>query len=211
MQYVGSYSCGIWDLVPRQEFKPGPPALAAQSLGHWITREVLGKVFKERWIFNSVNSRAWKSRRKQEAREVLMGQKWGGGKHGRDQRSLAEVVPSGPEGPCSGQFWFSPETQDRHLRSRGGEWCLVKGIQGWSLGLVLSFWPWESPFAQKGNGPGVQPLLQLGCPLPREGRWYLPYSTRNPTQYSVMAFMGKSKKRGCMCTCSWFALLYAWN
>ena len=30
----------LWDLVPRPGIEPGPPALGAQSLTHWTTREV---------------------------------------------------------------------------------------------------------------------------------------------------------------------------
>ena len=33
-------SCHMWDLVPWQGIEPGPPALGAQNLSHWITREV---------------------------------------------------------------------------------------------------------------------------------------------------------------------------
>ena len=33
------------DLVPRPGFEPGPPALGAQSLIHWTTREVPSSVF----------------------------------------------------------------------------------------------------------------------------------------------------------------------
>ena len=33
-------SCGMWDLVPWPGIEPGPPALGAQSLSHWTTREV---------------------------------------------------------------------------------------------------------------------------------------------------------------------------
>ena len=32
--------CGMWDLVPWSEIKPGPPALAAWNLSHWTTRGV---------------------------------------------------------------------------------------------------------------------------------------------------------------------------
>ena len=32
-------SCGTWHLVPWPEMEPRPPALAAQSLSHWTTRE----------------------------------------------------------------------------------------------------------------------------------------------------------------------------
>ena len=42
-----SLSCSMWalsciisDLVPRPGVKPGPPALEAQSLSHWTTREI---------------------------------------------------------------------------------------------------------------------------------------------------------------------------
>ena len=30
----------MWDLVPRPEIEPRPPALGAWSLSHWTTREV---------------------------------------------------------------------------------------------------------------------------------------------------------------------------
>ena len=39
-------ACGLlvaacmWDLVPRTGIKPGPPALGAQRLTHWTTRDV---------------------------------------------------------------------------------------------------------------------------------------------------------------------------
>ena len=33
-------SCNMWDLVPQPGIKPGLPALGAQSLSHWNTREV---------------------------------------------------------------------------------------------------------------------------------------------------------------------------
>ena len=33
-------SCSIWDLVLRPGIEPRPPALGAQSLSHWATREV---------------------------------------------------------------------------------------------------------------------------------------------------------------------------
>ena len=38
--HMGSFSCGMWDLVlwPRNE--PGAPALQAQTISHWTTREV---------------------------------------------------------------------------------------------------------------------------------------------------------------------------
>ena len=33
-------SCGMWDLVPWPGIEPGPPALGAQSLSHWTTRDI---------------------------------------------------------------------------------------------------------------------------------------------------------------------------
>ena len=33
-------SGGLWELVPRAGIEPGPPALGAQSLSSWTTREV---------------------------------------------------------------------------------------------------------------------------------------------------------------------------
>ena len=38
-------SCSLWDLVPRAGIELRPPALGAQSLSHWITREVPRGVF----------------------------------------------------------------------------------------------------------------------------------------------------------------------
>ena len=35
-----SLSCCLWDLVPSAGMELGPPALGAQSLSHWTTREV---------------------------------------------------------------------------------------------------------------------------------------------------------------------------
>ena len=37
-------SCGMWKQVPRPGIEPGSPTLGAQSLRHWITREVPEKV-----------------------------------------------------------------------------------------------------------------------------------------------------------------------
>ena len=36
----GFFSCGMWDLVSWPVNEPRPPALWAQSLSHWTTREV---------------------------------------------------------------------------------------------------------------------------------------------------------------------------
>ena len=35
------FSCIMWDQVPQPGIKPGPLALAAWSLSHWMSREVL--------------------------------------------------------------------------------------------------------------------------------------------------------------------------
>ena len=35
-----TFSWGMWNLVPWPGMEPGPPALGAQSLSHWTTREV---------------------------------------------------------------------------------------------------------------------------------------------------------------------------
>ena len=36
----GYFNCSMWDLVPGPGIKPRPPALGAQRLNHWATREV---------------------------------------------------------------------------------------------------------------------------------------------------------------------------
>lgn len=123
------------------------------------------------------------------AREALMGQKWGGGKHGQDQGSLAEVVPSGPESPCSGKFWFSPETQDCLPGSRGGEWCLVKGVQGWSLALVLSFCLRKSS-CPEGHWPRG-PACAAWMPSPQRGRVVPPVQRRELCSVLCNGLYGK--------------------
>ena len=40
-------SCSMWDLVPQPGMEPGPPALGAQSLSLWTTREVPERFFKK--------------------------------------------------------------------------------------------------------------------------------------------------------------------
>ena len=39
--HLGSFTYGIWDLVPWPGIEHGSPALGLQSLGPWTTREVL--------------------------------------------------------------------------------------------------------------------------------------------------------------------------
>ena len=41
-------SCCMWNLVPRPEIEPGPPALGVQSPGHWTSREVPQLFFMQR-------------------------------------------------------------------------------------------------------------------------------------------------------------------
>ena len=44
---IFDFHCGRWDLVPWPEIEPRPPALGAQSLSCWTTREVpLKDIFK---------------------------------------------------------------------------------------------------------------------------------------------------------------------
>ena len=38
-------SCSMWDLVPWRGIEPVPPALEAQSLNHWASREVPTNAF----------------------------------------------------------------------------------------------------------------------------------------------------------------------
>ena len=58
-----SYS--IWDLVPCSEMEPGPLALEARSLSHWITRKSptfslieVRKVSKKQYLHPLVSSRS---------------------------------------------------------------------------------------------------------------------------------------------------------
>ena len=55
----GIFSCGLqtlsclrWDLVPWPGSEPRPPALAAQSLSHWSTREVSPVLFLFKNVFS---------------------------------------------------------------------------------------------------------------------------------------------------------------
>ena len=51
------FSCSMWDLVPWPGITPRPPALGAQNLCHWITRQVpllwfllpTGSSWKDNW------------------------------------------------------------------------------------------------------------------------------------------------------------------
>ena len=44
-------SCSMWGLVPQPGIEPRPPALGAQSLNHWTTKEVTGLYLKRiQWI-----------------------------------------------------------------------------------------------------------------------------------------------------------------
>ena len=35
------FSCSLWDLVPQPGIEPQPPALGAQNLNHWTTRQAV--------------------------------------------------------------------------------------------------------------------------------------------------------------------------
>ena len=43
-------SWGMWDLVPWQEIKPGPPVLGAWSLSHWTTNKVPRNILLTFWF-----------------------------------------------------------------------------------------------------------------------------------------------------------------
>ena len=49
-------SCSMWDLVPLRGMEPGPPALGAQSLSRWTTREAPVEAFFTFHIFKTVLS-----------------------------------------------------------------------------------------------------------------------------------------------------------
>ena len=42
VEAIWTLICGMWDLVAWPEMEPRPPALGAQTLSHWTTREVPG-------------------------------------------------------------------------------------------------------------------------------------------------------------------------
>ena len=46
----GIFSCCTWDLVPWPRIEPGRPALGAQSISRWTTREILSFFLKGKWI-----------------------------------------------------------------------------------------------------------------------------------------------------------------
>ena len=41
------FSCGTWDLIPQPGIEPRPPALGAQRLSHWATRDIPEGFFSE--------------------------------------------------------------------------------------------------------------------------------------------------------------------
>ena len=45
--HLKTLSCSMWDLVPWPGMEPGPPALGAQSLSHWTTREVPSVAYRK--------------------------------------------------------------------------------------------------------------------------------------------------------------------
>ena len=48
---VAGLSCSMWDLVPWPQIEPRPPAMGAQSLNCWTTREVPTSMLS--WLHNS--------------------------------------------------------------------------------------------------------------------------------------------------------------
>ena len=57
---IQTLSCGIWDLTPWPGIEFGPPALGAQSISHWTTREVpMTSLIKDKsqgkWLGNKLH------------------------------------------------------------------------------------------------------------------------------------------------------------
>ena len=59
MQRSGSLSCGMWDLVSRPGVEPWHPALGAQSLSRWSTREVQEEGYLEIKVWCAVCPCSW--------------------------------------------------------------------------------------------------------------------------------------------------------
>ena len=57
---MGTFSRGMWDLVPWTGIEPGTPALGALSLNHWTTREVPTSAFWEKVIAPHSSTLTWK-------------------------------------------------------------------------------------------------------------------------------------------------------
>ena len=53
LHHAGSFSCGLWDLVPQAGIKPRSPALGAQSLSQWTARQVPDLVFSYHFSLGS--------------------------------------------------------------------------------------------------------------------------------------------------------------
>ena len=57
------FSCSMWALLPWPGLRPSPPALEAQSLSHWTTREVpvgsLLLIFKDLALLSPKESLFW--------------------------------------------------------------------------------------------------------------------------------------------------------
>ena len=54
------FLCGMWDLVPWAGIEPRSPALGAQCLIHWTTREVPTKILLPRKVaFSCLGFRTW--------------------------------------------------------------------------------------------------------------------------------------------------------
>ena len=48
-------SCDMQDLVSWPGFEPGPPALGAQTVNHWTTREVSPTLVILNWKYDALN------------------------------------------------------------------------------------------------------------------------------------------------------------
>ena len=64
--------CSMWDPVPQTGIQPRPPALGAQSLSHWTTREVPETVaFWRRWKQAGLSDwLSMKARRREQSAQV---------------------------------------------------------------------------------------------------------------------------------------------
>ena len=72
---IRTLSCGMWDIVPWPGIKPESPALGAQSLSPWTTREVPGSLFL---ITNSLRWRNLSSTKLSPCSEPQFPHPWNG-------------------------------------------------------------------------------------------------------------------------------------
>ena len=133
-------SCRIQDLVPWLGIEPTPPALAAQSLNHWITREVPWMVLSRQvtWSALRIPAAEWG---RGEAGGALQGPK-GLRKRSMGQPLAVAVVGLGATAdnllsPCSVIYskFHSPSILETSRASCGGS-----GERWW---LGPRRWPWK--------------------------------------------------------------------